>query len=72
MDNELFSLSGKTALVTGGSRGIGLAVAKGLAGHGADIAIIARDKGRLKAAKEQIEKSSNKKVWTFSFDFENT
>lgn len=72
MDNELFSLSGKTALVTGGSRGIGLAVAKGLARHGADIAIIARDKGRLKAAKEQIEKSSNKKVWTFSFDFENT
>ena len=72
MDNELFSLSGKTALVTGGSRGIGLAVAKGLARHGADIAIIARDKGRLKAAKEQIEKSSNTKVWTFSFDFENT
>jgi len=72
MDNELFSLSGKTTLVTGGSRGIGLAVAKGLARHGADIAIIARDKGRLKAAKEQIEKSSNKKVWTFSFDFENT
>ena len=72
MDNELFSLSGKTALVTGGSRGIGLAVAKGLARHGADIAIIARDKGRLKAAKEQIEKSSNKKVRTFSFDFENT
>jgi len=72
MDNGLFSLSGKTALVTGGSRGIGLAVAKGLAGHGADIAIIARNEGRLQAAKKQIQECSGKKVWTFSFDMENT
>ena len=72
MDNGLFSLSGKTALVTGGSRGIGLAVAKGLARHGADIAIIARNEGRLQAAKEQIQECSGKKVWTFSFDLENT
>ncbi|MHC4632585.1 MAG: SDR family NAD(P)-dependent oxidoreductase [Planctomycetota bacterium] len=48
MDNGLFSLSGKTALVTGGSRGIGLAVAKGLASHGADIAIIARNEPILR------------------------
>jgi len=34
MESELFSLSGKIALVTGGSRGIGLAVAKALAEHG--------------------------------------
>jgi len=72
MDNGLFSLSGKTALVTGGSRGIGLAVAKGLAKHGADIAIIARNKSRLQAAKGQIQEYSGKKVWTFSFDLENT
>lgn len=72
MENGLFDLSGKTALVTGGSRGIGLAVAKGLAQNGADVAIIARDKDRLEAAKKQIEKCSDKKVWTFSFDLENT
>ncbi len=72
MDNGLFSLSGKTALVTGGSRGIGLAVAKGLAGHGADIAIIARNESRLQAAKGQIQEYSGKKVWTFQFDLENT
>ncbi len=71
MDNELFSLSGKTALVTGGNRGIGLAVAKGLARHGANIAIIARNESQLQAAKEQIQECSGKKVWTFSFDLEN-
>jgi 2-deoxy-D-gluconate 3-dehydrogenase len=35
--NELFDLSGKTALVTGCSRGIGKAMATGLAAAGADI-----------------------------------
>ena len=60
MDNGLFNLSGKTALVTGASRGIGLGVAQGLASHGADIAIIARNESRLEAARGQIQKSSNK------------
>ncbi len=72
MESGLFNLSGKTALVTGGSRGIGLAVAKGLARNGVDVAIIARDKDRLQAAKQQIQGCSDKKVWTFSFDLENT
>jgi len=72
MESGLFNLSGKTALVTGGSRGIGLAVAEGLAQNGADVAIIARDKDRLQAGKRQIQKCSDKKVWTFSFDLENT
>ncbi|MDH4239215.1 MAG: SDR family oxidoreductase, partial [Phycisphaerae bacterium] len=72
MDNKLFSLSGKTALVTGGSRGIGLGVAKGLSKHGADIAIIARNENQLKTAQETLQESSGKKVWTFSFDLGNT
>jgi NAD(P)-dependent dehydrogenase (short-subunit alcohol dehydrogenase family) len=50
----LFDLSGRTALVTGGSRGIGLAVARGLALAGADIAISARTEPELDVALTQI------------------
>ena len=65
-------MSGKTALVTGGSRGIGLAIAKGLAESGADVAIVARDKGRLERAKGQIQEPGGKRVWVFPFDLEDT
>jgi 3-oxoacyl-[acyl-carrier protein] reductase len=43
-------LSGKAALVTGGSRGIGLAIAQALAGAGARVAVVARDGARAAAA----------------------
>lgn len=45
----------KTAIVTGGSSGIGLACAKDLARHGYDIALVARDRGRLEAAAEAVK-----------------
>ena len=47
MDNGRFSLEGKRALVTGASRGIGRAIAEGLAGAGADVAITPRSLDRL-------------------------
>jgi gluconate 5-dehydrogenase len=68
MESNLFSLSGKTTLVTGGGRGIGLAIAKGLAGHGADVAIAARSKEQLEAAARQIHADTGRKIWTFPFD----
>ncbi len=72
MESNLFDLSGKTALITGGSRGIGLAVAKGLAQHGAKIILVARTPKGLKQAQKQIQADTNKQVWTFPFDFAQT
>jgi NAD(P)-dependent dehydrogenase (short-subunit alcohol dehydrogenase family) len=43
-------LAGKRAVITGGSRGIGLAVARALVAEGADVALVARDPSRLSDA----------------------
>ncbi|HVH01538.1 MAG TPA: SDR family oxidoreductase [Amaricoccus sp.] len=50
----LFDLSGRRALVTGASLGIGLALARGLAAHGATLVLNARDPGRLATAAASI------------------
>jgi NAD(P)-dependent dehydrogenase (short-subunit alcohol dehydrogenase family) len=47
-------LSGRTALVTGSSQGIGLAIATGLARAGADVVLTGRDAGKLRAAADGI------------------
>ncbi len=52
---NLFDLTGKTALVTGASSGLGVQFAKALARQGADIAICARRKDKLEAVKGEIE-----------------
>jgi NAD(P)-dependent dehydrogenase (short-subunit alcohol dehydrogenase family) len=55
MDERL--LEGKTALVTGGSRGIGLAIAQKLGKMGARVAICARDTHRLENAANELKRS---------------
>ncbi len=49
-----FSLAGQRALVTGGSRGIGLGIARGLASAGADIVLVAREPEVLEAARASL------------------
>ena len=40
--SNLFDLTGKVAVITGGSRGLGLAMARAFAEHGADVVVASR------------------------------
>jgi len=61
-------LTGKRALVTGGSRGIGKAIARVLADEGATVAIAARDAERLAGAAADIEAATGQAVATLQFE----
>ena len=56
-------LSGKVAAITGGSRGLGEAMAVGLAEAGATLALIARDEGKLQGVKARIEAAGGKAAY---------
>ncbi|MEY3402589.1 MAG: hypothetical protein RLZZ86_2205, partial [Cyanobacteriota bacterium] len=53
------NLSGKTAIVTGGSAGIGLATAKALYSEGVNVVIAARNQERLEQAVIDIQSLDN-------------
>lgn len=55
--NDLFSLSGQVALVTGASSGIGRHMAGVLAGAGADVVLVARSKDKLETAVTEINEA---------------
>ena len=61
-------LKGQTALVTGGSKGIGKAVALGLAQEGVRVAICARDKASLEAAAQELARATGAEVLAVSGD----
>jgi 3-oxoacyl-[acyl-carrier protein] reductase len=61
-------LAGKTALVTGGSRGIGRAVAQTLAAEGVRVGICSRDAGALKRAASDIERAAGGHVEVLAGD----
>ena len=62
-------LNGRSAVVTGGSKGLGLAIAEEYAKSGADVAILARDQGALAEAKAKIQAGApGRKVAAISCD----
>jgi len=62
-------LDGRSAIITGGSKGLGLAIAEEYAASGADVAVLARDQGALAEAKQQIQAKGGKgKVSAISCD----
>ena len=65
---DTFRLEGKTALVTGGSKGLGRAMAQALAEAGADIAICSRHEEEAKAAAAEIAQAAGRKTAGFEAD----
>src|SRR5262245_60393987 len=51
---KLFDLTGRVAIVTGGSKGLGLAMAQGLASAGADVVLVSRHEDQAKAVAAEI------------------
>jgi gluconate 5-dehydrogenase len=67
MSAQLFSLEGRTALVTGSSRGLGRAMAEGLAAAGAAVVLNGSDEGRLASAAAAME-AAGSRVYQARFD----
>lgn len=67
MSRDLFDLSGRTALITGSSRGLGRAMAEGLATAGARVVLNGLDAARLSASAEAFTRAGHQ-VLTAAFD----
>lgn len=59
---KLFDLSGRVAIVTGGSKGLGAAMAAGLASAGADLVLVSRHQDEVTAAADEIATAFGRKI----------
>jgi NAD(P)-dependent dehydrogenase (short-subunit alcohol dehydrogenase family) len=71
MSHALFDLTGRVALVTGGSKGLGKAMARGFAEAGADVVISSRHEAELQSAAAEIAAGTKSKVVYFVADMTN-
>lgn len=62
MGTDIFRLDGKVAMITGGSKGLGLAMAHALAGVGADIAINSRNAAEAEAAAAEVTEKHGRRA----------
>ena len=69
MDNLNYNLANKTALVTGGSHGIGKAIVKSLLDHGSNVGFFGRTKSNVESTKSEFQKKyKSKKIFGMQFD----
>src|SRR5258708_30854642 len=70
--NPLFDLAGRTALITGSSQGLGLAIARGLAEAGATVILNGRDATKLARVTSELTGAGLKAAsWAFDVTNEN-
>ncbi|MFE2316450.1 SDR family oxidoreductase [Streptomyces sp. NPDC059441] len=72
MSHPLFDITGRTALVTGSSRGIGRALAKGLLEAGCTVVLNGRNTAALQATATELATSFGNRVRTAAFDVTNS
>ena len=68
MTHPVFDIRGRTALVTGSSRGIGKALARGLLEAGVTVVLNARNADRLAAARDELASQTGGEVRARAFD----
>tara|TARA_R110002072_G_scaffold13481_1_gene56615 strand:- start:29496 stop:30269 length:774 start_codon:yes stop_codon:yes gene_type:complete len=68
---KLFDLTGRAAIITGGSKGLGAAIAEGLASAGANVLLVSRNLSEAQAAADEIASGYGVKAAAFQADVSN-